>query len=59
MILLHLMKDKRRSDWLDQVVSQGRLAMTFVLPIPKIAQTVNTLCHRVSVGDEGSGVIGS
>ena len=53
------MKDKRRSDWLDQVVSQGRLAMTFVLPIPKIAQTVNTLCHRVSVGDEGSGVIGS
>ena len=53
------MKNKRRSDWLDQVVSQGRLAMSFVLRIPKIAQTVNTLCHRVSVGDEGSEVIGS
>ena len=49
------MKNKRRSDWLDQVVSQGRLAMSFVLRIPKIAQTVNT---GASVGDEGCGVIG-
>ena len=36
------------------VVSQGRVAMSFVLRIPKIAQSVSTLCHRASMGDEGS-----
>ena len=36
------------------VVCQGRVAMSFVLRIPKIAQSVSTLCHRASMGDEGS-----
>ena len=27
--------------------------------IPKIARGVNTLCHRVNMGDGGSGVMGS